>query len=101
MLVKKLSGLIVVASALTISACNDNNTPPQGGNVITNPTQPPPPATPAPAPITAGAFASNQVSTLTCVNGRAVEINSVTFADSETPVDVVNLDARCMGGPPT
>ena len=99
MLVKKFSGLIVVASALMVSACNDNNTSPQGNPVVTNPTQPP--AMPPPAPITAGAFATNQVTTLTCLNGRAVEINGLAFADSETSVDVANLEARCMGGPPT
>lgn len=94
MLVKKLSGLIVVASALTITACSDNSgsfsTPP----ILTTPTQPP-------VTSTLGDFTAGQVRTLTCVNGSSVEINSITFTDSEALVDVAALNAGCLGGPAT
>lgn len=94
MLYRKLGGLIVVASALTIAACNDTNSP-----LFSAPPAPTPPATPQPT--TAGSFATNQITTLTCINGQAVDINAVTFADSETPIDVAALTPGCQGGPPT
>ncbi|MES2683293.1 MAG: hypothetical protein V4650_07195 [Pseudomonadota bacterium] len=101
MLVKKLTALIVVASALTIAGCNDDNTP-RGAGVITTPTQPGtgPGTTPPPAEvITTGSFVTNQVKTLTCSNNNTVDVNAVTFTDSETEVAVESLDPACMGGP--
>ena len=97
MLVKKLTALIVVASAITVVGCNDTNNP-QGTPIITTPTQPPAPPAPVPV-VTVGSFATDQVKTLTCFNNNSVSINGTMFTDSEAAVDVEALIPGCMGGP--
>ncbi len=87
MLVKKLTALIMVASAITMSGCNDNN--PQSPPILT---------TPAPA-VTVGSFATEQVKTLSCNNNNPTGINATTFTENETAVDVEALTRGCMGGP--
>ena len=97
MLVKKLTALIVVASAITVAGCNDNNSP-QIPPVVTTPT----PATPSPnpVPVTVSSFATDQVKTATCFYNGSASINGTTFADSEAAVDVQALAPGCMGGTP-
>lgn len=100
MLVKKLTALIVVASAITVVGCNDTNNP-QGTPIITTPTPAPVPApVPVPTPLTVSSFAVDQVKTVTCSYTSSTSINDTTFAESEAAVDVQALAPGCMGGIP-
>ncbi|MES2884372.1 MAG: hypothetical protein V4709_06185 [Pseudomonadota bacterium] len=106
MLVKKLTALIVVASAITVAGCNDNNSP-QMTPIVTTPTPAPVPTpgptptpVPVPTPVTVSSFAVDQVKTVTCSFTSSTSINDTTFADSEAAVDVQALAPGCMGGIP-
>ncbi|MGH8456337.1 MAG: hypothetical protein ACRETW_03535 [Stenotrophobium sp.] len=44
---------------------------------------------------TVNSFAKGQINTATCNQGSPQDINSVTFASDETPVDVTTLKPAC------
>lgn len=89
MRIHKLAALVLVAGVFGLAGCNDKNTPRTPAGT----------APPVPPVVTVGSFATDQVKTVTCVNNNTVDVNAVTFTDSEDAVDVEGLDPACMGGP--